>query len=258
MKQFLFQSTPDPHGIIRLTGDDYHYLVRVRRITEGAVFKALLPDGAETRAMVQSIAHNALVCTCLAAEDQMDAASLPPLALFQAMPKGVKLDQIVRQAAESGVSEIIPFVSAYSAPKMKEESARIERWDRIVKEARQQSGSRIETTVKPVSDLDALIAYWETVKTRYKKPVGLLIHQTPLGREGFHSSLKDSPDFVSAVIGPEGGFSEEEAERFIKAGFKPLVMGSSILRVETAAVYAIAAIRIILLESAEWLTPKIL
>jgi 16S rRNA (uracil1498-N3)-methyltransferase len=257
MKQFLFQNAPDSRGVVRLTGDDYHYLVRVRRISEGAVFKALLPDGAEIRALAQSITDNTLVCECLAPEERAGGSLLPPIALFQAMPKGAKIDQIVRQAAESGVSEIIPFVSAYSAPKMKEENKRAERWERIIKEARQQSGSGVETAVKPIRNVDAVFAYWESVKALRKKPAGILLHQSPLGNGSFHDCLKDSPDFIAAIVGPEGGFSGEEAERFMDAGFTPVVMGPAVLRVETAAVYAIAAIRIILLENEKW-KPKIL
>jgi 16S rRNA (uracil1498-N3)-methyltransferase len=188
----------------------------------------------------------------------MPASALPPIALFQALPKGAKIDQIIRQAAEGGVAEIIPFVSGYTVPKLKEREGKIEkidRWKRIVKEARQQSGSDIATDIKDICALDNVFAYWESVKTRYKNPTGILFHQDPLKNEkgSLHHYLTGSPDFAAAVIGPEGGFSAEEAERFIQAGFKPLVIGANILRAETAAVYAIAAIRILLLENTEWM-----
>jgi 16S rRNA (uracil1498-N3)-methyltransferase len=61
---------------------------------------------------------------------------------------------------------------------------------------------------------------------------------------------------VVLVVGPEGGFSPEEAALCVTAGFKPLTMGNTILRTETAALYASAAIRIILLESDLWM-PKV-
>jgi 16S rRNA (uracil1498-N3)-methyltransferase len=72
----------------------------------------------------------------------------------------------------------------------------------------------------------------------------------------FHEYLYNSPTFVAVAVGPEGGFSPGEAARFMAEGFKPLVMGSTILRTETAALYATAAVRIILLESASWM-PKV-
>ncbi|MDR2194886.1 MAG: 16S rRNA (uracil(1498)-N(3))-methyltransferase [Treponema sp.] len=262
MKRFLLPNPPDDCGVVRLTGDDYHYLVRVRRLSEGDVFTALLPDGTETRALVQSIrggGGNAVICECLASVRRMAVAPLPPIALFQALPKGATIDRIIRQAAEIGVTEIIPFVSAYSVPKLKETeraSEKVKRWKRIVKEARQQSGSDVETGISDVRTFDGALAYWKTTAMRYANPSGILLHQEPLETGGgFHRYLAGNPDFVAAVVGPEGGFSPEEAERLIQAGFKPLVIGASVLRAETAAVYAAAAIRALLLENTEWI-PK--
>jgi 16S rRNA (uracil1498-N3)-methyltransferase len=78
------------------------------------------------------------------------------------------------------------------------------------------------------------------------------MHQEPLEKGTFHSYLVKKPDFVVLAVGPEGGFSTGELTRFLNAGFRPLVMGNTILRTETAAVCGIAAIRIILLESEAW------
>jgi 16S rRNA (uracil1498-N3)-methyltransferase len=253
MKQFLLPEPPDADGVVRLSGADYRYLARVRRLSAGAVFTALLPDGTKTRALVQAVTAESLVCECLDIKTKVNADHLPPLALFQSLPKGTKIDLIVRQAAEAGVSEIAPFVSAYSVPPLpKPGTEKTERWRRIIREARQQSGSAIDTVIKPVCDLDGLFAYWENVKVRYQKPVGVLLHQAPLEQGSLHQYLKDEPDFVAAAVGPEGGFSNEEAQQFMDAGFKPLVLGRSVLRCETAALYAVAAIHITLLEITEW------
>ncbi|MDR1220822.1 MAG: 16S rRNA (uracil(1498)-N(3))-methyltransferase [Treponema sp.] len=259
MKQFLLPRPVGAHGVVRLTGDDYRYLARVRRLSEGDVFTARLPDGTETRALVQAVYSDAIVCECLAPAERMAGSPLPPIVLFQALPKGAKIDQIVRQAAEGGVAEIIPFVSAYTVPKLKGAegtAGKIARWKRIVKEARQQSGSAVETGVREACTFDAVFSHWETIKMRRKNPAGVLLHQEPFAKNGsFHRCLAGNPDCVVAVVGPEGGFSPEEAERFVQAGFTPLVIGANVLRAETAAVYAVAAIRILLLESAEWM-PK--
>jgi 16S rRNA (uracil1498-N3)-methyltransferase len=261
VKRFILNAPPDAAGSIRLTGDDYHYLARVRRLGAGDVFRVLLPDGVETRALVQSVRNGEMLCSCLAPSGRLhagrkNASSLPPIALFQSLPKGAKIDHIIRQAAEGGVSEIIPFVSGFSVPKPEQGGGKAERWRRIVKEARQQSGSDIATEVREPAALDEALAYWEALKARYKNPAGILLHQDPLESGGFHRALAETPDFAAAVVGPEGGFSNEEAARFMEAGFKPLVLGANVLRAETAAVYAIAAIRIILLESEEWTLKK--
>ncbi|GHT82653.1 ribosomal RNA small subunit methyltransferase E [Spirochaetia bacterium] len=252
MKQFILPAPPDSQGLVRLSGKDFHYLVRVRRLKEGAVFNAILPDGTEMRVLVQSLSDTSLTGECLPVS-LIDESSLPPIILFQALPKGAKLDLIVRQAAEGGIAEIRPFVSDYSIPKG---PGRVERWRRIIKEARQQSGSSIATDISAPCTVEALLDYWETVKGRSSRPLGIIFHQAPVGdplaKSGFHDYLNSSPDLVGLAIGPEGGFSPEEVSRFLAAGFKPLIMGNTILRTETAALYAAAAVRIILLEKTAW------
>jgi 16S rRNA (uracil1498-N3)-methyltransferase len=186
------------------------------------------------------------------------AHPLPPILLFQALPKTAKMDLIVRQAAEGGITEIVPFVSAYSIPQIKAGPGdeKRERWDRIIKEARQQSGSQIATTIKSPCTLDGLMEYWKTLTARYSSTLGILLHQELIEGASFHSYLQESPALVAFLVGPEGGFSPEEVAQFRAAGFKPLVLGTSVLRTETAALYGAAAIRIILLERESWM-PKI-
>jgi 16S rRNA (uracil1498-N3)-methyltransferase len=254
MQQFIVPEAP-VNGLIRLSGADYHYLARVRRLSVGAVFKAVFPDGSEGRLLVQSVSEDGLVCARLAPEPAVpqQASAAPYIALFQALPKGGKMDQIVRQAAEGAVNEVAPFVSAYSVAKLSTGEEKLDRWRRVVREARQQSGSPVETFVRPPCALDELFDHWETLKGRLGKTTGIVLHQEALARGSFHRYLKDGADAVVLAVGPEGGFSGAEAARFIAAGFQPALMGSCILRTETAAVYAVAAVRIILLERSEWI-----
>jgi 16S rRNA (uracil1498-N3)-methyltransferase len=166
------------------------------------------------------------------------------------------MDLIVRQAAEGGITEIVPFASEHSIPRLRgAEEEKLRRWERIVREARQQSGSRIPTAVHVPLDTEGLLAYWETIKNGRPRSVGFFFHQDsvdPLEQGSLHGYLGIMPELVALVIGPEGGFSPAEAGRFFAAGFKPIKIGDTVLRTETAALYGAAAIRIILLESASW------
>jgi len=188
-----------------------------------------------------------------AEEGQLSRQQLPPLALFQGLPKGSKMDLIIRQAAEGGLSVVAPFQSEYSAVKAKSiKTEKVKRWEKIIREARQQSGSVTETRVLPPCSFDALLEYWESIKKQYSSPLGILFHQDPIATGSFHDYLGKESDFVALAIGPEGGFSPAEVSRFLEAGWKALVMGNTILRTETAALYGAAAIKIILLEKATW------
>jgi 16S rRNA (uracil1498-N3)-methyltransferase len=271
MKHFVLQAQPGEGGIIRLYEKDYHYLVRVRRLRSGMVFDAILPGGKiETKVRILSTRDNILIGQCImesTIEEEKtrpeksfptgsslpDESKLPPIALFQGLPKGAKMDLIVRQAAEAGVSVVAPFKCEYSqtAPG-KDPGEKLKRWERVVREARQQSGSVMETKVLPPCSFDALLEYWGSIGEKYSRPLGILLHQEPLEKGTFHGYLGNDPDFVVLAVGPEGGFSPGELTQFLKTGFRPLLMGNTILRTETAALYGIAAIRIILLESEAW------
>ena len=257
MKHFILNSGPDRNGSIRLEGDDYHYLVRVRRLAPGEYFPALLPSGEETLVQVRSV-ENGVLLGQVSAEAPPVAApvknGLPALLLLQALPRAEKMDLIVRQAAEGALGEIVPFTSEFSVPKLTEGAAakKRARWERIIKEARQQSGSAVATIVRPPVSIDGLFAFWETVKKERPRALGILFHHEPLAQASLHRYLDSGPETVAIAIGPEGGFSAAEAARFLEAGFKPLTIGDTVLRAETAALYAAAAIRTILLEKDSW------
>jgi len=278
VKQFILNSEPDRDGLVRLEGDDYHYLVRVRRLATGEFFPALLPSGEETLVQIKSIDRNVIVCRCGDNTDLPGPAestanpvnpssadgTLPPIILFQAMPKGDKMDLIVRQAAEGGITEIVPFVSEYSVAKTGAKGQKFSRWERIIKEARQQSGSMIATELHTPLTIKEVFEYWK--KFAKNGALGLLFHhdvsynnvnpcETPqegLENNSLHGYLNNTPEIVALAVGPEGGFSDKEVSLFIENGFKPLTIGNTILRTETAALYCAAAIRIILLERETW------
>ena len=257
MKQFILNAAPDRNGRVRLEDGDYRYLVRVRRLAPGEYFPALLPGGDAVTVRVVSVDNHALVGEVFPGECTQGECPPPaPIVLLQALPRGGKMDIIVRQAAEGGTAEIVPFVSEFSVTKIaNSDNQKLARWQRIIREARQQSGSAAVKIHQPVS-MDGLFTYWEQFKTRHPGAVGLLFHHLPLAQESLHRYLDTYPEAAAIAIGPEGGFSPAEAERFLAAGFRPFTIGSSILRTETAALYAQAAVRILLAERDSWETKQ--
>ncbi|MDR1909843.1 MAG: 16S rRNA (uracil(1498)-N(3))-methyltransferase [Spirochaetaceae bacterium] len=269
MKQFLLSEAPEqgPQGpLVRLRGKDYHYLVRVRRLEPGMLFRARLPGGEPV--LLRVISTEGGILTGELAPEPGDSAAGEPrkaaektpeprIILFQALPKGAKMDLIVRQAAEAGLAEIVPFRGRRSETGAAEGGQRFSRWERIIREARQQSGSAIDTRLHPPLSLEEALAYWEELRARCAGAVGLILHPPegphPLEKGSFHDYLDKDPGLVVTAIGPEGGFAPEELSRFFAAGFKPLSLGNTVLRTETAALFASAAIRIILLENSSWI-----
>jgi 16S rRNA (uracil1498-N3)-methyltransferase len=266
LKQFIINREPDKDNIVRLKDDDYHYLIRVRRLAAGEFFPALLPNGEEILVQILSIEHNKLIGKCIAPEvltqKHRDTKIkknevLPPIILFQSIPKGDKMDLIIRQAAEGGITEIVPFISEFSLLKTNViKKQKFSRWEKIIKEARQQSGSKIATTVhlpafEKYYTLNEIMEYWQ--KQKAAGALGLLFHhQRGLEQKSLHSYLNIIPKTAVFAVGPEGGFSDVEVSFFLENGFKPFTIGDTILRTETAALYCAAAIRILLLERNLW------
>jgi 16S rRNA (uracil1498-N3)-methyltransferase len=252
LKQFILKSGPDSENLIKLEGSDYHYLVNVRRLAVGEFFPALLHGGEEVVIQVVSIDHGVLTGKCTLSAPQTGSSSevLPQIILFQALPKGDKMDLIVRQAAEGGIAAIVPFVSEFSVGRTG--GQKFSRWERIIKEARQQCGSKTATSLNPPVSMNELFEYWKSLNG---EPLGLLFHHLPrqgLEHESLHGYLISNPKVIVPVIGPEGGFSEREVILFLENGFRSFTIGDTVLRTETAALYCAAAIRILLLERDSW------
>ncbi|MCL2231036.1 MAG: 16S rRNA (uracil(1498)-N(3))-methyltransferase [Treponema sp.] len=264
MKQFLLNREPDRDGLVRLDGSDYRYLIKVRRLATGEIFTALLPNGDETQVQVIAIDGSTLTVKCEAGEagePLNNTDSHPQIILFQALPKGDKMDLIVRQAAEGGIAQIVPFVSAFSVAKTGAGGQKFSRWEKIIKEARQQSGSKIATSLHVPMSIEELFDYWKKFREEEKEgTAGILFHHREienspkkgLEQKSLHGYLNNDPKIVTLAIGPEGGFSDKEAALFMENGFKPITIGDTILRTETAALYCAAAIRVLLLEKDSW------
>jgi len=262
VKQFILEKKPDKDGIVRLDGGDYRYLVRVRRLEAGGNFPALLPDGEETLVHVLSVDNGVLTGKCAVRKKNTinnpneRSSPVPPVILFQALPKGDKMDLIVRQAAEGGITEIVPFVSEFSVAQAKAQGQKFSRWERIIKEARQQSGSKTATSIRRPLTESGLFEYWKELKSALDDPaaggLGLLFHHQGLEQESLHSYLNNVPQIAAFAVGPEGGFSGKEVSLFLENGFKPFKIGDTVLRTETAALYCAAVIKILLLERDSW------
>jgi 16S rRNA (uracil1498-N3)-methyltransferase len=253
VKQFLLQQKPDAQGYVRLTGGDYHYLVRVRRFKTGDGFTALLPDGRKAHVEVRQDDGRGILLQCVAGLKERAVpdgfSAMPPLYLFQAVPKGAKIDLIVRQATENGVAAVVPFF----AERGQKRELRTARLANIIREARQQSGSEVNTYVENPLTFEKMLEHWQELKNAAGgNAAAVFLHELPLQKTSFHEAFAKNPQAAALAIGPEGGFAEEETQGFMQYGFVPVLAGINILRAETAALYALAAARTVLLERELW------
>jgi 16S rRNA (uracil1498-N3)-methyltransferase len=160
------------------------------------------------------------------------------------LPKGRKLDLIVRQATEAGVARIIPLVSAHTIVRVGADDGRTARLRRIAREAVQQSGAPRLPIIEEPRELASLPGGdWGTA---------LLFHEQDVAGHPLHSVLAGRPPAVSVLIGPEGGLDAKEVALLTDAGFLLVHLDTGVLRVETAATFALGAVMTILQERNEW------
>jgi len=183
-------------------------------------------------------------------EDLTPPPAGPQIVLFPFLLKARKIDDVIRQACEAGVSAIVPVIGDHCVAKLEDEDGprKVQRWATIAKEAAQQSGNpRVCEIRTPVTSRD-LAKGWSD------GPL-LFFHQTPLDTGSLHRYLSPRPKTVGLIIGPEGGLSDAEVEVFRSMGALPVWLGPFVLRAETASVYAMAAVNTILQETSEWTLP---
>lgn len=159
--------------------------------------------------------------------------------LICALLKGDKLDYVIQKATELGVSEIVLLNSERVIVKVKEYASnkKIERYNRIVKEASEQS----KRTKMPL--LYRLISMDELKKV--EADVKIIAYESEAGTtKSFWNEIKkiDKDQKVAIIIGPEGGFSEYEVKLAKQEGYIPVSLGKRILRAETASIYALSVI----------------
>jgi 16S rRNA (uracil1498-N3)-methyltransferase len=160
--------------------------------------------------------------------------------LGQALAKGDKMDLIVEKATELGVRRIVPFLSSYTVPKPDKQQMerRQARWSKISLSAAKQSGRTQIPEILGLCDFEALL------REPWHCDLKLLLWEKE-SVCGLAEIRGERPELKSVLlaIGPEGGFSSEEAAKAKEHGFRSIRLGKRILRTETAALAALSLVQ---------------
>jgi 16S rRNA (uracil1498-N3)-methyltransferase len=247
LKQFLLPVWFKGENRIAFTGEDFRYLSRVLRKRAGDELPAVDTSGAVYAMRIVRVERAQCVVELAPVTAPAPSPSGVHITLMQCLPKGRKIDLIVRQATEAGVARIVLVLSEHSQVRPDEKDGRMPRLRKIAREALQQSGAaRLPEIEEPrsLASITAGAEDWDTA---------LFFHERSLGGAALHQLLAGTPRSVAILIGPEGGLSAAEAALLEGAGFHPAYLGDSVLRVETAALYALGAVKTILQERDAWI-----
>ena len=225
-------------GRIIITGSDAHHIRNVLRMKPGDTLKVSAEDSTVYTCVIEKTGE---VIETRIADLARAAEELPcRITLFQCLPKKDKMEFIIQKAVELGVHEIVPVISERTIVRLdaKKKAARTERWNAVAKSAAEQSGRCIIPAVRePVSFVDAL---------RLSENCGIKImpYENAKGMEQTRRvmGMLRTAGSACVIIGPEGGFSNEEVKAAGDSGFEMITLGKRILRTETAGMTALSII----------------
>lgn len=274
MRQFVAERMPDDNGVILVRGKSFHHLHDVLRVKEGFMVHARLPDGSLQQMTVAAVdpAGKNMTLSVAGERSSVRAKEIPELWLFQFAARPPKMELILRQAVECGVSHFIPVAGAFcqggsveSARKRARECALKEgRWQSIITEAMEQSGSAGAISVHECMTVREMCDLWKGARhppvtgesavavhdarfalALYERSEGTCTVSEAAARlKEQMASYKDKggAHVAGAVaVGAEGGIESAELRLLQSAGFIPVHFSTNILRCETAALYGVAA-----------------
>ncbi|NLP51302.1 16S rRNA (uracil(1498)-N(3))-methyltransferase [Bacillus sp. RO1] len=245
MQRYFVNSNQIDETSITITGEDVHHITRVMRMN---VDDQILCSCSKTRqTALCKIAEitNDMVVTDIVEWIKAETEIPVRVTIANGLPKGDKLELVIQKGTELGAESFIPFNAARSIVKWDEKKGKkkVERWNKISKEAAEQSHRSMVPVVEEPASLAQLL---EKSKDYTYKMVAYEESAKEGERSSFANILKSLQhgESILCVFGPEGGLTDKEIDKLMEHGFVPCALGPRILRTrtETAPLYALAAI----------------
>ncbi|MBT2690475.1 16S rRNA (uracil(1498)-N(3))-methyltransferase [Bacillus sp. ISL-47] len=225
-----------------ILGEDRHHISKVMRMKEGDKIICVDPH------------ENSALCTIAEITDEQVAAEvvqwiegsseLPvDITIVSGLPKGDKLEWIIQKGTELGAHRFIPFTSARSVVKWdaKKAAKKVDRWQKIAKEAAEQSHRNTVPEVFTPLDMKSLLK----LCADYTHKLIAFEEEAKQGEASVLSktlSLMNKGESLIIFFGPEGGLEDQEVSLLQEHGFLACGLGPRILRTETAPLYFLSAV----------------
>jgi 16S rRNA (uracil1498-N3)-methyltransferase len=218
---------------VSLATDEARHLREVLRLKIGDRVQVFDGIGREYSAVIEKAMRDAAVLELTEEIDPSSPESPLNLTLALALLKGDKFDLVVQKATELGVNTLLPVKTKFADVRVRDESdasKRVTRWQRIALEAAKQSGRAALPLINSPTDFETVVAAGSddlSLRVMFAERGGAPLSALP--------TTLASPS-VSALIGSEGGWADEEIDFARANGWKIVTLGGRILRAETAAI----------------------
>jgi 16S rRNA (uracil1498-N3)-methyltransferase len=222
------------HGECHVAAVQAHHVIHVLRLQAGAPLTLFDGRGSEYPALIKRIDKSGLTLTVSAAREVSRESPLRVI-LAQGVSSGERMDYTVQKCVELGVTAIQPLITQRSVVRLNSERAekRVAHWQAIAASACEQCGRNLLPQVLPVQPL---------MKWLGSPRNGARYLLSPRSDTGLRD-LARPETALTLLIGPEGGWNAEETAAAHLASFAPLTLGPRVLRTETAAPAALAAMQ---------------
>ena len=225
--------------IATITDSEHHHLRNVLRITTGETVRIIDGQGTVYTGEVRDTGTKNVSSEVKILNHEFHPSVPPSMTLFQGLPKNNKMELILQKTTEIGVTQIVPLRTEYALQKPSRN--RYERWHRVVISATKQSKRAW------LPELCDPQTFQESLTQLDHFSLRLLLNPDPnqaLHTQHIREVLRKTPQAttIALFVGPEGGFSDTEISAAIENGCVPVTLGTNILRTETAAIVAVAAI----------------
>ncbi len=236
MARFFIDPADVCDKTITVFGEDAAHIGRVLRHKPGDILTLCDGKGTDYIVEIDGITSKEVLTRII---DIKTSSTEPPvhITLFQGLPKSDKMELIIQKSVELGVGKIVPVLTDRTVVRLdkpKDVENKLKRWQRISMEAAKQCNRGI------IPEVSAPLHFTEALKLAKEAELGIIPYemeeQSTLKQHILNKCVKS----VSIMIGPEGGFTEKEAEEATKYGIIPVTLGPRILRTETASIAVIA------------------
>ena len=235
MPRFYLPTALAPHTTLNLPDNIIRH-IHVLRLNAGDSITLFNGTGNDFAATLQTIGKRHAECH-IHAQRQPENESPLAITLVQAISSGERMDFTLQKSVELGVRAIQPIISERCVVRLSGERAdkRVQRWQDIVIAACEQSGRSIVPTVQPIVSF-----------SDYLRQMPPELHlMMSLRRATTLRDITPAPQTLRLMIGPEGGWTPAEEQAALDAGVQTITLGKRVLRTETAAMAAMAAMQVL-------------
>ena len=234
MQQVFIDYEPE-NGKLNITGSDAHHLIKVVRLKVGERIRVSTASMNNYICQVEQVADKDL--TVQVVEQVASTELCNKIYLFQALPKGDRMETIIEKCVELGVYEIVPVEMKNCIVKLddKKRKTKVERYQAIAKSAAEQSKRSIIPNIHQVMDFKSAFDYAKNLDRI------LLPFESKNGMQDTFSLIKSIKlgQSIGVFIGPEGGFDKNEID-MVRESAEIISLGHRILRTDTAAICSLS------------------